>query len=114
MDEPPMGPHFDTHSHPGGSQSDNESNESDISEGAWITQNKKTKKPHRMTQTKLFDMMQNSDKNNKQQQDRSPQRPGRGTPPRKNQSGYGQKSYTTMTTLTSSHRGHIDPRGREE
>jgi len=117
-DEPPIGPHFDV-------ETDNRTNDSSSSEGDWITTGKKAKKHHRMTQSKLVDMMQNGGygptrpNNTSQEQSsnirntppRQQGRQGRGSPSRFTHSP--QRPNVNLTTLSSSRSGPREPHGRE-
>ena len=111
-DEPPMGPHFDI-------------NDLSSEDSNWITKEKKSKKPHRMTQTKILELMQNGGQANKvvtansparaynPQTRGTPPRQGKGTPPRIKQTTQNQASNVVLTTLSSSRSGHSEPHGRE-
>jgi len=108
-DEPPMGPHFDT------IETDNQtSDSSSIDDRQWITKKKKSKKPHRTSQTKIYDLMQNGGYTSSPNRDYAQRT--RGTPPRQGRghpNNRPQESNVVLSPLSSSRSGHREPHGRE-
>ena len=117
-DEPPMGPHFDNEL-PMEPQFDSNHVDNGIidarssNEEDWIIKEKKEKKPHRMTQAKLVDMMKNGGYGTIDGRGSPSRNAGRGTPPRNKQTIRSQESNVVLTPLSSPRRGHNEPRGRE-
>ena len=116
--EPPMGPHFDceppTRPHFDSINADNDTiDASSSNEEDWIIKEKKEKKPHRMTQAKLVDMMKNGGYGTNAGRGSPPRHAGRGTPPRNKQTTRSQESNVVLTPLSSPRRGHSEPHGRE-